>query len=613
MSAEPRAPAPEIIRLLLVEHDHQDYSLLCDLLDAVPDVSFSIDWAKDMATGRDHLNSKNFDICLIDQDVSDGSGLELLACRAIKALKLPIIVMAKQSAKSLDRQAMALGAAGFLDKNRLDPTLLERTIRYAIQHAQSIEALNRTTFRDERTGLITPTLLHDRLERALVLAKRRQTLVALVVIDAAHGKSDGLDEDFHQQQLAHQAKVLIRHLRESDSIARMTDRHLAFVLEDLRNADDAGLVAQKVLLGLAKSGLTGDHRTVVRPFAGIALYPKDCDDADGMLRCANGAMRKAKTKTKDAPGFCFANEGLEQRRQKRILLSQDLRHALEQKALELRYRPVINTADKKIGLSAEIQLQGAIDDVLSKDQFLPIADDPSLIEMLTDWIIRETIKQLLIWQSQGFEAVELAIPFISKRPSHLPYLERAIRRYLMSAAIEPSLIEVDLDHNLFQNNSTDGGQGLAALKTTGIRLALIDFGRHDNGLDDLANDQLDSLKLSPHLYQDLPGNTPRETLLRAIVNLGHDLDLRIVAEAAHDERQFSFLRHIGCDAIKLPTTCAPSTANRFMTWHRNNNPSKPPKKPKISIKAQLPLTSRREFPRSLPTEPNKPLPSLDRR
>ena len=611
MSAEPRAPAPEIIRLLLVEHDHQDHSLLCDLLDAVPDVSFSIDWAKDMATGRDHLNSKNFDICLIDQDVSDGSGLELLACRAVKALPLPMIVMAKQGARSLDRQAMALGAAGFLDKNRLDPTLLERTIRYAIQHAKSIEALNRTTFRDERTGLITPTLLLDRLERALVLAKRRQTLVALVVIDATPGKSDGLDEGFHQQQLAHQAKILNCHLRESDSIARMTDRHLAFILEDLRNGDDAGLVTQKVLLGLAKPGLTGGHRTVAKPSAGIALYPKDCDDADSMLRRANDAMREAKTK--DAPGFCFANEGLEQRRQKRILLSQDLRHALEQKALELRYRPVINTADKKIGLSAEIQLRGAIDDVLSKDQFLPIADDPSLIEMLTDWIIRETIKQLLIWQSQGFETVELAIPFISKRPSHLPYLERAIRHYLMPADIEPSLIEVDLDYNLFLNNSTDGGQGFATLKTTGIRLALIDFGRHDIGLDDLANDHLDSLKLSPHLYQDLPGNTPRETLLKAIVNLGHDLDLRLVAEAAHDERHFSFLSHIGCDAIKLPTICSPDAATKFLAWHRNNNPSKPPKKPKISIKAQLPLTDRREFPRSMPTEPNKPLPSLDQR
>lgn len=611
MSAEQRAPAPETIRLLLVEDDHQDHSLLRDLLDVVPDVSFSIDWAKDMATGRDRLGQDHFDVCLIDQNLPDGIGLELLEYRATQGLPVPVIMMAEQSSRSLDRQAMALGASGFLDKNRLDPTLLERTIRYARQHSKTIENLYRTTFRDECTGLIAPMLLRDRLERALTLAKRRQTLVALVVVDVVHGIDDGLEEGLREKQIARQAQHLVRHLRESDTIARMTDRHLAFILEDLRLADDAGLVTQKVILGLASPVLIDGHPITAKPCAGIALYPKDCGDADRMLRRADAAMRQAKTK--DIPNYRFASDDLERKRQKRILLSQDVRHALEQGAMKLRYRPLINTADQTISLSTEVHLKGSINDILSTDQFLPIADDPSLIEALTDWIIHETVKQLLIWQAQGFEAVELAVPFISKRPSHLPFLERAIRRHLVPAAIKPNLVEVDLDQDLFMSDLADGKRELAALKTVGVRLSLIDFGHDDKGLYDLANDHLDSLKLSPHLYRDLPGNKSRETLLRAVISLGHDLDLHIVADGTHDERQCAFLRHIGCDAIKLPTTCSPSTATKFMTWHRDNNHLKRSKKPKISIKAQLPLKSRQKLPRTMPAKPKKPLPSLDSR
>ncbi|MGI9490804.1 MAG: response regulator, partial [Geminicoccaceae bacterium] len=323
MSAERRASSSEPIRLLLIDDNVEDRHLLCDLLDEVVDMKFAIDWVRDLSSGCDLLEHGHFDICLIDHELPDGDGLSLIETASLKAVQTPVIVLGSHGSVELDRRAMAQGASGFLDKNRLDPTLLERTIRYAIRQYEIVHDLSKAALRDDATGLITPVLFQDRLARALAVAKRHQTVVALVLVDLGH---DLASAELQEQHLIVQAKRLTEQLRATDTVARLADHQLALILEDLRCADDAALVSRKVLDKLAAptSEMEGNAQRSC-PFAGIALYPEDCGDVSSMHRQAEAAMRRAKADKRST--YRFGCKHVDQHVRRQFLLGDDLREA----------------------------------------------------------------------------------------------------------------------------------------------------------------------------------------------------------------------------------------------------------------------------------------------
>lgn len=599
MSAERQAPSPDPIRLLLVEDSWDDHQLISDLLDAVTDLRFTIDWAKDLTAGRDRLQNGYFDACLVDHRLPEGDGLELLKTAAIRGLPTPMILLTSHASKSLDQQAMALGASGFLDKNRIDPTLLERTIRYAMRQQTVIQNLARVTLRDKQTGLISPLLFRDRLAHALAFAKRRQSQVAIILI--------GLD--LTEKHLAIQAKRLMHQLRETDTVARLADQQLALIVEGLRGADDAALVARKALDRLATPIIEHGEHIVPKPRAGIALFPEDCGDVDTLLRQADAALLQAKLD--EVHRYRFGNEHANHRVKQHFLLSNNLTEALDKGALTLRYRPMVHVAGTMVSLSAELHTTQPNDQHLSTEQFLSVANDRPLIEKITDWIVSAATSELLAWRHQGFDRVDLALPFISKRALDIATLERALRRHLDQTPIDPDQIEIDLDHDLVLNDLKSGGHGLATLKKTGVRLALDGFGHDEANIHYLASGLLHSLKLSPGLYHDLPGDAARETLLKAIIGLGHDLDLQVVANGARDDHQFAFLKKAGCDAIKLQAAGSTLTAAMFTNWLQKNKQPVSSKKPKIKVSPEIVISSRQPSPSVMDMHAKAPLSSHD--
>lgn len=553
--AEQRAPISHPVRLLLVDDNQEDRSLLQDLLDMVADQRFSIDWAADLASGRDQLAKGCFDACLVAQTLPDGEGMALLDMAALPERPVPMILLANHACRRLDRSAMDRGALGFLDKGKLDPTTLERTIRYAMRQQKRLSELSRAVLRDDETGLVKGELFRDRLKRALIFADRQKSQVAVMMINA----------DRPQGSLAVQAKRLTSLLRKTDTVARLADRQLGVLLEGIRDAGDAALVARKMLIELALPILDAGEERMPKPAIGIALYPEERGQVDTLLRQADRAMRAALTAAQ--PDFYFACERLDVNRIERTaLLSGDLQATLEKGALSLRYRPLIHLADTAISFSAEIVDQDTGRTLTPARDFSSIANDRRLIEKTIGWMLSTAISDLLTWQGLGFNQVNLSLPFPSTRGADLPMLEQALRRQLDGKSIDPRQLEIDLDQGLVDADLATGGCGLAALRATGVRLALDDFGRDGATIHHLTSDLIQSLKMSPGLYQDLPGDGMRETLLKAVISFGHDLNLLVVANGAQHEHQFAFLRKVGCDAIKLQAAGSSLTADMVASW-----------------------------------------------
>jgi len=563
MNASPRAPSAALIRVLVVGDAPSDLRLITDLLDSRPDTRFLVDWARNLADGLDRLATGQFDVCLLDNDLSEVESSELLA--SADRLDLPIIPFADVVSPEDEQRALALGAAAFLERGKLDPSMLERTMRFAIHQKKVTDSLARDAFRDERTGLISRTLYRERLDRALVFARRRDCEVAVMHIDLAFEAGVEDSEGLSDTVLAEAGKRLMGALRETDSIARLSDRRLALLIEGIHSLDHAATVARKALRRLrAPIPIDGGAITPV-PSLGVAIYPREAADGEPLMRRAEAAMRRAIT---EGGGCCrFSSERIDYEAREGMVLERAFSIAFERRELRLHFQPEVGLTGKRHGLTCAISWRHPDRGWLPMDDMLADTDDEVLIKGVADWALASAAEQLLAWDRDGlvFPSLSLALPF-RRRPA-LVLLTDAVEDQLGFRNIAAKRITLDLQENLITVDTRRGGADLAALKATGIRLGLNDVGQGRAAIQDLCHDALDSLKLAPDLCRRLGTKGSPTALIRALIDFGHGLGLTVTAKGIDDQQQLAALNRLGCDAVQL-SAVTPMPAAAATTWLR---------------------------------------------
>ncbi len=590
MLANRSARSDDPIRVLLVEDNEADYWHARDLLDAAPHVRFTIDWARDLQSGLARLSPATFDVCLLEQVLPDGDGLEIVRAAPSRGCDAPIIVLTGRGGLDLDLQAMQLGVADYLDKNRIDAVVLERTIRYALSRRQQARRLSRLAQHDELTGLANRALFNDRLERALAWARRHDRIAAVMVLDLNGFKkvNDLLGHGAGDRLLTAMGMRLSSRLRETDTVARLGGDEFALVVENLTKPEHAGLVARKLLDAVVPPITIDSHSVTVTASLGVALYPQDGSHAGGLLREADRAMYRAKA---EGGNLCrFSSDQIQRRVQRGALLESDLRHALERGQLVLHYQPQINLGQGALAAEAGIGIAGLLHwdhpqlGLLGAERFVPLAEDSGMLDVLTEWMLDTACTQACAWQAMGFEQCHLAVPLLSRRQLAWSGLAQRIRDGVHAARLGCRRLEIELDEEVLLSESV---AGLRALKDLGVRLALDGYGRGPTSLRSLQLDILDTLKLARewhhqpeadaalvHAGREAASPTPQigtpghGAVVGAIITLARDLGLRVVAEAVDDPAQLAFLRRRGCTAVQGLMSSTPLPAAACTSWLR---------------------------------------------
>jgi diguanylate cyclase (GGDEF)-like protein len=532
----------------------------------IADTRFHIDWARGMTEGRERLAQASFDICILNLANPDGASLELLASTNTLLPTLPIIALAESPTPEQDRQAQSLGAAALLEKDKLDPASLGRTIRYAIHQRKAITNMARHAFVDEPTGLISPALLRERLERALAFARRRDREAAVMIIDLDLECGVELKDSLVDQALRVIGQRLSAELRETDSIARLSKQRLALLIEGTSNLDQIATVARKVMRRLRSPIEIESLPISPAPSMGVAIYPSEGGDGDRLIREAETAMRRALAEGGGC--FRFSSERIDHAANEGLVLSKAFASAFGHRELRLRYYPDIALTSGMNGLGCEVAWRHPDKDWLLLGSTFASLEDETLIKGVADWALASAAEQLSIWNRLdiNFRHLSLALPF--HRSPTLALLREAVMRQLKARAISPEMIELDLPASLIIDDVRRGGSDLAALKATGVRLAFDGFGDGRFAIDDLQQHALDSIKLTPSLCADLPNDQRHVSALRALINLGHDLGLGVTAKGARDQRQFSILKRLGCDSVQLSNDLPPMSADAASVWLR---------------------------------------------
>ena len=424
---------------------------------------------------------------------------------------------------------------------------------------------------DALTGLPNGALLGDRLRQAVRHGERERKPQALLVIDLDRFKEIN-------NTLGHsQGDVILREvgrrirdmLRKSDTVARVVGDKYAALLPET-GIEGAVVIAKKILKGLETPFSIEGLALDVEASIGIVVYPDHGEEADLLIQRGDVAMYQAK----EAPnGYAVYASERDQHSPRRLTLMGELRHAIETGQMTLYYQPKLSLQTRRIsGVEALVRWRHPERGVIPPAEFIVPAERTGLIRPLTLWVIQAALLQCRSWRKEGIEfpvSVNL-----SARNLFDPQLPDQVGNLLRTHGVPACGIEMEITESAIMADPARAMEILSRLRAMGIALSIDDFGTGYSSLGYLKKLRVDELKIDKSFVGDMVSDENDAMIVRSIIDLGHNLGLKVVAEGVEDEETWNRLAHLGCDTIQGYYISRPIPAEELIRWLRETAPKK---------------------------------------
>ncbi len=430
------------------------------------------------------------------------------------------------------------------------------------------ERIRLLAYHDPLTGLPNRLLLMDRLTHALASARRRQGHVAVLFVDLDRFKNvnDSLGHAVGDKLLWEIAHRLNTCVREEDTVARLGGDEFVVVLECLRDKEDAVLIVDKIHQAFERPIPVEQRPLHVSASIGIALYPEDGDNAESLMQNADTAMYQAKSLGRN--NYQFFAPFMNVHVRERLDLENTLRQALERQEFELYFQPIVDLASADIVCAeALIRWRRPEQGLVSPDRFIPVAEETGCIVQIGDWVMEQACRVLTGWRAAGVQPPRLSLN-VSPRQFRQPGLACRIRHILEAHGVEAAQIDLEVTEGALMEQPDMAARILGELKSMGLGIVIDDFGTGYSSLAYLKTFPIDKLKIDRSFVRDiLTDNSDREITL-AVIDLSHNLGLKVVAEGVEEWGQLEFLRNHGCDRVQGYYYSPPRPAAEFLDYLR---------------------------------------------
>ncbi|MEQ1743715.1 MAG: EAL domain-containing protein [Candidatus Nitrotoga sp.] len=442
-------------------------------------------------------------------------------------------------------------------------TELTANISYALEYIEKEDKLNYLAYHDVLTGLPGRTLFHDRLVQAVTNAHRHGDKLGVLFIDLDHFKNinDSLGHHAGDMLLKQVAALFTSCMREDDTVARLGGDEFVVILASMASEDEAWMVSQKILKLMTEPFTIEARELFITCSIGIALYPKDGEDAKALLQSADGALYLAKNKGRNNAQFCTAE--MNTRALERLTLENELRQAINRREFLLHYQPRVDIVSSEItGMEALVRWQHPVQGLLYPTKFIPVAEESGLIVPLGEWVLRTACEQNKAWQLAGLKPVSIAVN-LSARQFKQQDLVELVSRILQETELDPSYLELELTESMVMQNVEAAIITLNQFKAIGVKLSIDDFGIGYSSLNYLKHFPIDFLKIDQSFVRDITTNLDDAIIAKIIISMAHDLGLRVIAEGVEAEEQKSFLCLHRCDEMQGYFFSMPVPAEEF--------------------------------------------------
>jgi diguanylate cyclase (GGDEF)-like protein/PAS domain S-box-containing protein len=442
------------------------------------------------------------------------------------------------------------------------------------------EVISYQAYHDILTDLPNRILFKDRLGLAVIQAKRKQTELAVMFIDLDRFKlvNDTLGH-VKGDELLQQAAIRLKDcLRKGDTIARQGGDEFTIVLPELRDRDDARVIADKFLESLHHPFDLDGHEVHISASIGIAIYPGDGESIDELLRHADIAMYQVKALGKN--GHSFYHDSMLDVSHQKIALEQALRRALEHNELEMYYQPQIDSGSGRIvGAEALMRWNHPTRGLLSAGEFLPFAEENGLMLPISDWMIGALCRDMLQWNhATGMASGQEVKLSLNLSPQYLDrgdFFEK-MRGALVRYGISPGQIEVEITENICIRNPQYAIEQLNKLCQLGVSVAIDDFGTGYSSLSYLHRFPIHTMKIDQSFVQEIHDAQGHYPVILAIISIARGLNLNLVAEGVETETQADYLRANGCETMQGYLFHRPISLSSFIGVLRAQAPAGDP-------------------------------------
>jgi diguanylate cyclase (GGDEF)-like protein/PAS domain S-box-containing protein len=435
------------------------------------------------------------------------------------------------------------------------------------ERIQTQERLHFLANHDALTGLPNRTLFFDRLEQAISRARWNKRVVATLFLDLDQFKNinDTLGHNIGDDLLRVLAARLSATVRSGDTVARFGGDEFVILLDDIADASDIAIVAQKILDALAPPVELGATLLQVGASIGVSTFPSDGEDPGALLKNADTAMYRAKESGRNV--YQFYSRDMSARALERITLESHLRHALNRGEFTLHYQPQIDVLrNRVVGVEALLRWQHPDRrSPVSPAQFVPVLEETGLIVPVGEWVLAEACAQLARWRAAGMPYLRMAVN-LSSRQFVQPNLAAVVMETLSRVGLPPTALEVELTESLLMRPTEVTQRTITALDDLGVRFGLDDFGTGFSSLSYLQRYPFDTLKLDRSFVRDLPDDPNDVALTRAILAMGQSLQLDVIAEGVETEAQREFLLAHGCVTMQGFLFARPMPAEDAGAW-----------------------------------------------
>ena len=414
---------------------------------------------------------------------------------------------------------------------------------------------------DTLTGLVNRNLLNDRIDQAILRAKHSERLVGVMLLDLDRFKliNDGFGHIPADNLLKAVATRLAHCVRDTDTVARLGGDEFVVVLGGIDDADSVASVAAKIMRNLTLPLSIEGKEVFVTASVGIAMYPRDGDHGENLLRNADVAMYRVKEHGRN--NFRFYAPEMSHMALDRLDMEGNLRRALERDEIVFfsrssRWQAAASSAE------ALVRWNHPRIGMIHPPEFIPLAEETGLIIPLGERVLRLACQQIAAWQTASLPPLKVSLN-ISARQFRQENLPELLQRVLAETGIAAEALEFELTESMVMHDVENAIAMLRELKQIGVTLALDDFGTGYSSLAYLKRFPIDVLKIDRSFVRDIDREADDAAIAHAVIAMAHSLGLQVTAEGVENEAQLALLRQYGCNDFQGYLFSQPVPAEEF--------------------------------------------------
>jgi len=432
-------------------------------------------------------------------------------------------------------------------------------------------------YKDTLTGLPNRTLLYDRLEQALIHARREQQSLAVLMLDLDHFKSinDSLGHPVGDEVLRTLAAILQQAIREEDTVARIGGDEFVVLLAQFDSPDIAAVQSQKIadtILQAVQPGFTiNDHHLYSTASIGVALYPEDGDSVDTLIKHADTALYSAKEGGRNR--VCFFSREMNELAVERQQLKSAIHTGIENDEFRVVFQPRVRLSDNRIiGAEALLRWQHPERGAIPPVRFVPVADETGQINLLGDMVLSKAFSCIQHLWCNELPCDEVLSISINVSPNQFlqPDFIQQVEQHLLDWSISPGCVELELTENILIRDTRMVRDKLHQLKALGVHISIDDFGTGYASLRYLQKLPIDAIKIDRSFIAKLPHNQNDAILVDTILTMGENLGITVIADGVENREQFEHLKRLGCVAYQGDYFSKPMEVEEFTALVRSH-------------------------------------------